>query len=139
MAAQRARKSSSVARQSAELAMAVPQVVAHRMMRMALAGPVLSERDRREFQTMVTEKQSAFTQAWFAMAAESLRVNQALALSLFGSFFNPFASAKGPVQVANRMALDMQAAAMGVLGQGLKPVHRKASANAKRLAKTRLR
>lgn len=139
MPARRARKSSSVAMQSAELAMAVPQVLAHRMMRMALAGPVLSERDRREFQNMVTEKQAAFTQAWFAMAAESFRANQAMALSLFGSMFNPFSMSKGPAQVATNMAADMQAAAMGVLGKGLKPVHRKASANARRLAKTRLR
>ncbi len=139
MPARRARKSSSVAMRSAELAIAVPQVVAHRMMRMALAGPVLSERDRREFQNMVTEKQAAFTQAWFAMAAESFRANQAMALSIFGSLLNPFSPVKGPAQVATQMAVDMQAAAMGVLSQGLKPVHGKATANAKRLAKTRLR
>lgn len=139
MPARRARKSTSVAMQSAELAIAVPQVVAHRMMRMALAGPVLSERDRREFHNMVTEKQAAFTEAWFAMTAESFRANQAMALSIFGAMFNPFSSPKGAAQVATRMASDMQAAAMGVLSKGLKPVHGKAAANAKRLAKTRLR
>src|SRR5438128_1971363 len=50
-----------------ELAFAVPQVVAHRLTRMALAGPVLSARDRREFHGMGQEKVHAFWQSWFAM------------------------------------------------------------------------
>lgn len=122
--------------QSAELAVAVPQVVAHRMTRMALAGPVLSDRDRREFQNMVSEKQAAFTQAWVAMATESFRANQAIAMSIFGALFNPFSRAKVP---SAKIAADMQRAAMGVFGKGLAPVHRKAVSNAKRLAKTKLR
>jgi|SRR5690606_21273145 len=126
----------SVALQSAELAIAVPQVMAHRLTRMALAGPVLSERDRREFQTMVLEKQAAFTQAWVAMAAETFRANQAFATSLLGSLFNPLAHTH---MSSTKMAADMHKAAMGVLSQGLTPVHRKAVANARRLAKTKLR
>jgi len=35
--------------------------------------------------------------------------------------------------------VQMQNAALGVLGEGMAPVHRKAVANARRLAKTRLR
>ena len=50
-----------------ELAISVPQVVAHRMARMALAGSPLSARDRREFTGMVNEKLVAFWQSWFAM------------------------------------------------------------------------
>ena len=49
--------------QLAELAWAAPQVVAHRLGRMAQAGPILSDRDRREFTGMVVEKQLAFAQA----------------------------------------------------------------------------
>ena len=136
MPTQRPRKPKSVAIQSAELAVAVPQVVAHRLTRMALAGPVLSERDRREFHNMVAEKQAAMAQAWVAMAAESIRANQAMATSLFGAMFNPLSYLKAP---STSLAADMQKAAMGVCSAGLAPVHRKAVSNAKRLAKTRLR
>jgi hypothetical protein len=103
---------------------------------MALAGAVPSERDRKEFQGMVAEKQAAFTQAWVAMTAETLRANQAMALSLFGNMFNPFSHTS---MTSASMAADMQKAAMGVLSVGLAPMHRKAVSNARRLAKTKLR
>jgi hypothetical protein len=61
------RRSTNLARQATELAVAVPQVMAHRLTRMALAGPVLSARDRREFHGMAQEKMHAFWQSWFAM------------------------------------------------------------------------
>ena len=57
-------KSRSIATKTAELAVAVPHVVFHRVTRMALAGPVPSARDRKEFQLMVEEKKAAFSQAW---------------------------------------------------------------------------
>jgi hypothetical protein len=41
------RSSDLLARQATELAMAVPQVMAHRLTRMALAGATPSARDRR--------------------------------------------------------------------------------------------
>ncbi len=85
---------------------------------------------------MVSEKQAAFTQAWVAMATESFRANQAIALSLFGTLFNPFSRAGAP---SAKIAADMRRAATGVLSKGLAPVRRKAVSNAKRLAKTRLR
>jgi hypothetical protein len=136
MVTRRPRKSKSVAVKSAELAMAVPQVVAHRLMRMALAGPKLSKRDRKEFQLMVNEKHAAFAQAWRAMAQEAFRTNQAMAASLVTAFCNPF-SRKKPS--AAKVAAKVQNAAAGVWGKGLGPVHRKAASNARRLAKTRLR
>jgi hypothetical protein len=46
--ARKPNKKSLIAK-AAELAFAVPQVVAHRVTRMALAGPSLSDRDRKEF------------------------------------------------------------------------------------------
>lgn len=136
MPTRRTRKSKSVALQSAELAIAVPQVVAHRVARMAMAGAVPSARDRKEFHNMVAEKQVAFTQAWFAMMTESFRVNQMLAMSLFGNALNPFSRASSS---SAGIAADMQKATMGVLSKGLAPVHRKAVSNAKRLARTKLR
>src|SRR3954447_7115260 len=63
----RSKSSQQLARQAGELAFAVPQVVGHRLTRMALAGPVLSARDRREFHGMGQEKMLAFWQSWFGM------------------------------------------------------------------------
>ena len=86
MASRRTRAKSSLAQQAAELALAVPQVVAHRMTRMALAGPHPSPRDRKEFARMVAEKNAAFGEAWQAMALHGARAQQALGASLFASF-----------------------------------------------------
>ena len=136
MVTRRSRKSATLAVKSAELALAVPQVVAHRVARMALAGPSPSDRDRREFQLMVSEKQAAFAQAWTAMGMESFRASQAIATSMFGAFFNPFSRNKSSAAV---IATTVQNAAVGVLEKGLAPVHRKAVSNAKRLARTKPR
>ena len=116
--------------------MAVPQVVAHRVTRMALAGPKPSERDRKEFHLMIVEKQAAFVQAWSDMAIQAFRANQALAAFMLRSFLTPFSYKKPSVA---SVAAQVQHAAIGVLGKGLAPVHRKAVSNAKRLAKTKIR
>jgi hypothetical protein len=134
--ATRTRKSKSVRVKSMELAMAVSQVVAHRVTRMALAGPKLSDRDRKEFQMMVNEKHAAFAEAWGDMAMQAFRANQALTASMLCSFFTPF-SYKKPS--AASVLTQVQNAAIGVLGKGLVPVHRRAVSNAKRLARTKLR
>lgn len=127
MPTQPRRNRQSTAAKLAELSVATPQVVAHRLTRMALAGPVLSSRDKREFTTMVIEKQLAFTQSWMAMFAEAVRQQQAFALSLLtGSFARK--GPKGSVGALSR-----------VVGAGVAPVHRKAVSNARRLARTRLR
>jgi len=118
-----------------ELALSVPQVFAHRVTRMAVAGPRLSDRDRREFQIMVNEKHAAFAQAWSDMAMHALRANQALTASMLRFFFTPF-SYKKPSAAST--AAQIQNAAIGVLGKGLAPIHRKAVSNARRLAKTKL-
>lgn len=132
MAIRRTRKSKSIVVKSMELAMAVPQVVAHRVTRMALVGPKLSERDRREFQMMVNEKNAVFAQAWGDMAVQALRANQAFTASVLCSFFT--LSSYKKLSAASQV----QNAAMRVLGKGLAPVHRKAVSNARRLAKTKL-
>lgn len=135
MASRRPRKSSSMAVRLAELSFAVPQVVAHRVTRMALAGHTPSARDKKEFELMVAEKKAAFGQSFTAMAAEAVRANQALALSMFTSMWFP--GSRKPSAPA--LAAKVQRAAMGVLNKGVAPVHSKAVANAKRLARTKLR
>ena len=64
-----------------DISMAVPQVINHRLTRMALSGPVLSARDQKEFTRMVVEKQVAFSQAWLTMGAEMFKVQQQLCSS----------------------------------------------------------
>lgn len=119
-----------------ELAIAVPQVVAHRTTRMALSGRTPSARDRKEFELMVAEKNAAFIESWNAMAVQAMLANQALAASFLKSFF---ATARGKKPSAARSAAQFQRAALGVLGKGIAPVHRKATANAKRLARIKFR
>lgn len=111
------RSSPRLARQATELAVAVPQVVAHRLTRMALAGPWPDARDRREFHTMGQEKVHAFWQSWFAMGWAMLEASQKAWLAM--------------LQGARVPMLDVQ----HVMARGMAPVHRKATANARRLAR----
>ena len=105
-----------------ELGLAVPQVVAHRLARMALAGPVPSARDSREFTGMVLEKQIAFAQAWIGMYGGIVRLQQRFLLACFTGRVPSGSAALG-----------------AVAAKGLAPIHRKAVGNARRLARTRLR
>ena len=136
VATRRRRATSSLTVKAAELALAVPQVVAHRVTRIALAGPKLSDRDRKEFQRMVAEKNAAFIESWSAMARHAALANQALASSIFKSFLS---EARGKRPSAAASAAQLRRAALSVLGKGVAPVHRRAVANAKRLRRTRLR
>jgi hypothetical protein len=134
MPARRKRRSKSLAAMSAELAMAVPQVVAHRMTRMALAGSSPCARDRKEFERMGAEKCAAFAESWNAMAAQAVRANQALGFSVLRTFW-----LSGRAPSANAIARQMSRGALGVVGKGIAPLHRKAVANAKRLARAKRR
>lgn len=111
----------------AELGVAAPQVVTHRLTRMALAGAAPGARDRQEFLGMVLEKQVAFTQAWMAMAVECLRWQQTIAMSMLTG------------ATAHQHLAQARSAAARAAAAGLAPVHRKAVSNAKRLARTKLR
>ncbi len=136
MPSRRTRKTPSIVTQAVELACAVPQVVAHRVTRMAVAGPTPSARDRKEFQRMGAEKTAAFGESWNAMTLQALHAHQALAASFFRAFWSPSLKS-GPS--ASAVAAQVQNAALGVLSKGMAPVHRKAVANAKRLARAKLR
>jgi hypothetical protein len=129
-------RASSLATKTVELAFAAPQVVAHRVARMAVASPKLSPRDRKEFERMIAEKNTAFVQSWGAMAVQAALASQALSAYFFRSFLTA-AGGKRPSAAAT--ANQFHQATLGVLGKGLSPVHRKAVANAKRLSRTRLR
>jgi hypothetical protein len=111
------RTSPRLARQVTELAFAVPQVITHRLTRLALAGPVPNARDRREFYTMGQEKVHAFWQSWFAMGWAMLEAVQQAWLAVLQG-------ARVPMLDTHR-----------ILSQGLGPVHRRATVNARRLSR----
>ena len=85
---------------------------------------------------MIVEKKTAFAQACQAMATQTVRANQSLAASFLRSMWSPNFWGKPSV---GKSAAQVQSAALGILGKGLGPFHRKAVANARRLARTKLR
>ena len=76
MSSRRRSATSRLAQQTAGLAMAVPQVVGHRLTRMALAGPQPNARDRAEFHRMGAEKVVAFSQGWLTMQTRLWQAQQ---------------------------------------------------------------
>lgn len=130
------RHSLVAARRSAELAFAAPQVIAHRLQRMAVAGPTLSERDRKEFAGMVSEKQLAFTQAWFAAWQQFARAQQSFMLSAWRAMLS---GSLPSLLTGSSLAGRSLATSAAMTSAALAPVHRKAVANAKRLGRTRVR
>ena len=136
MALGRTRKTSLFMKQAAELAIAVPQVVAHRMTLMAMAGHRSQSSDSREFKLMSDEKTAAFNESWIAMGRQALAAQQTLAISMLGSLmWSPLRGLPSAGSVVNQM----NHAAMGVLSQGMAPVHRRAVANARRLSRNKSR
>ena len=132
MTARRRRRLHSLAVESMKLGLAAPQVMAHRLTRMALAGGSPSARDRAEFQRMGIEKILAANEAWNAMAMQALVENQKLAVSFVQSVWFPWLRRPSA-------STQLRNAALGVLGKGMAPVRRRAVANARRLRRTKLR
>ena len=134
------RKAARLGTQASELMLAAPQVVAHRLGRMARAGHRPSVKDQREFHRMGAEKLAAFGEAWQAMTLQMLKSNQRLAASMMRSGWPGAALRNGSMDAPlARAAALWQQAALDILGQGIRPVHRRAVANAKRLGRSRIR
>lgn len=131
------RKSLRMSKQAAELMFAVPQVVAHRLGRMNSGSP--SARDRRELQLMGSEKIAAFGESWSQMAMQMLKVNQQMAQAWASVWSSPFRITSGAAASKSmlRATAQMQGATLQVLASGLTPVHRRATANAKRLRRVK--
>ncbi|GAB3382454.1 polyhydroxyalkanoate granule-associated phasin [Azotobacter armeniacus] len=126
-------RTNRVSKQAAELAVAVPQVIALRVVRIAMAGSNPAARDRREFHLMGAEKVAAFSESWMAMYMQMFQVNRELAFSLMKAW-NPMLGGKG---ACFRSAQAFQSAMLAVLGKGMAPLHKRAVGNAKRLSRTR--
>jgi len=128
------RRSRALAAQVTDLGIAVPQVLAHRMTRMMLAGSSPSARDRKEFRRMSTEKVAAFYESWNAMLVEVTLANVELSLSSARWFLSGLPAT---LQSSRTAAAHVQRAAVGILGKGVAPVRRRAVANARRLGRAR--
>jgi len=97
---------------------------------MAAAGPGLSARDRAEFNRMCIEKTAAVNEAWSAMATQAFWECQNFALTFAQSLWFPWMH---PAPTVESVSRQLSRAALGILGEGMAPVHRRAVANAKRL------
>ena len=139
MTVRRRRSPTKIHAQAAELAWAVPQVVAHRVARMANAGASPSLRDRKEFARMVSEKHAAFAESWQAMAMQALHSQQAFATALARAALTPPVRRRKAAAHSLALQRQMHEATLALFGTGLAPVHRRAVANAKRLGRTKLR
>jgi hypothetical protein len=131
----RNRNVAAFTRQVAELGVAAPLVIAHRLARMALAGHTPSIRDQREFALMSSEKTAAFYESWNAMFIKSIRIQQDIAASSWRSLWLYWLTTTSYV-LPN---IDLPHATLQVLSKGMDPVHRRAVANAKRLSRTKFR
>jgi hypothetical protein len=133
MASRRTRNSVALAIQGMELGLAVPQVVAHRLLRIVAAGSRPSAHHWREFWLMGTEKIAAANESWNAMLLEVFRANLEFALS-----FNPYLWLRvtRTMRSSKAAARHIERAALAVLTKGVAPVHGRAVANARRLRRT---
>ena len=130
MPLRRRRKSKSLAAQTFALGIAAPQVIAHRLARMATAGT--SPSDRAEFQRMGIEKIAAANEAWTAMAAQTFLENQKFALTFMQSLWFPWMR---PTPTVKSVSRQLNRTAARVAGKGMAPIRRRAVANAKRLGR----
>ncbi|NEX61584.1 polyhydroxyalkanoate granule-associated phasin [Noviherbaspirillum galbum] len=135
--------------QTAEMLAASAQVIGHRTTRMMSAGPLPSARDQREFTKMGQEKVDAVMESAMAASTRYLLANQQLvagfwqqAMTGMTSMMTAAASPARMMQLPGQAyrhagALSNQMiGAMAHVGQhGLKPIHRRATGNARRLIK----
>ena len=139
-----------------ELAMAAPQVVATRTARMIAAGVNPGAVDREEFSRMGTEKVQAFWESMFAMGAQVVRANQEYArtasLQWWRLWTTPWwIGAYRPLSqsmmslpraaglVSGPIRSQHQRAMSNLVAAGLAPVHKRATANARRLGRIKYR
>jgi hypothetical protein len=145
---------SNLGTKTLEMMQASAQVIRHRSGRLALAGPAPSARDRREFALMGQEKIEAGVQSALAMAAQMTTISQpwgalvARDMLRYSAALVSLAGSRTPSQLVARQAalsraLGQSARSMAHVSgsaaklahRGLKPIHAKATANAKRLGK----
>ena len=145
---------SDLATKTLEMMLASAQVIGHRAGRMVQACPVPNARDRREFALMGQEKFEAGAQSAQAMLAHMMSMSQPWGPLAFRHFlrnseaFMSLAHSQTPAQLFARQAAFARTIAQSAVSmadvssdttklahRGLKPIHARATANAKRLGK----
>ena len=143
-----------LALQTGEMLAASAQVISLRTGRMAVAGPVPSARDQREFALMAQEKFDAAGASAAAMAGQWLSIGSGFGAQVWHDLFQAgiallsLASSCTVQQSVDRQAelartLKRSAASASRLGtigariahRGLQPIHAAATANAQRLTR----
>ncbi len=138
-----------------EIFFASIQVIGHRMCRLAAAGAKPDKRDSREFTLMGEEKIEAVAESTQAMIAQMMKLNQlgtkAVSQMITGAMsIMSLATSRTAKQFRNRQAKLtrkvnqststvslLSASTARVLERGLQPIHSRATANAKRLGKSK--
>ncbi|HET9643255.1 MAG TPA: polyhydroxyalkanoate granule-associated phasin [Burkholderiaceae bacterium] len=120
----------------AEIWTAAPQVIAHRVQRMMMAGPQPVAGDRREFIRMGQEKVEAFAESMAAMSWRLVQAQQAFVLAWMQQGMRMMMSPLAAWTGGTRHSMPRPSAALmhQLVASGLRPVHRRVTANAKRLA-----
>ena len=143
-----------LALRAGEMFTASAQVIAHRTGRMAQAGHAPGPRDRREFARMGLEKVEAAGESMWAMGQHLTAAHAQLAMRAWrdmsaanSAWFGLVASRTLPQWMAGQATLARRLsqsahsasrvsdAAARIASKGLKPIHARATANAKRLGK----
>jgi hypothetical protein len=137
-----------------ELAVAAPQVIAARSARMLAAGANPGAADRMEFSKMCSEKGAAFWESLFAMGMHMVRMNQEYARSAAMQWWRLWTtpwwlssipwktpSSRSVVPAVTLLPSEKQRkrAVSRLVDAGLAPIHKRATANARRLSRTRKR
>lgn len=137
-----------------EMMLASAQVISHRTSRMSRAGPTPNARDRREFALMGHEKIEASVESAQAIAMQLIKVNPLLgahaarqmltsatalvslgASRTVGEAITRQAAVIRAITQAAGTASRLSGSAARVAQRGLKPIHARARANARRLAR----
>lgn len=137
-----------------EMWIASAHVVAHRTARLAAAGPIPNALDRQEFTRMGQEKIEAATESARAMAAHLTTMNLKFGVRAFrqmmtgtaaimalaasrsvGESITRHAKVAESLSRSAVMASEYTNSTAMLAGRGLKPIHARATANARRFGK----
>jgi len=136
-----------------EMSMASAQVIAHRTTRLAAAAPMPNARDRQEFTRMGQEKIEAATESARAIAAHLTTMNlklgaralrhmmtgtaalMSLASRSVGQSITRQVKLAGSLSRSAKSAAELSDSTARLATRGIKPVHARARANARRLGK----
>ena len=125
---------------TAEMMLAAPHVMAHRLSLLSTPYAATQVRNQRELYRMSSEKLAAFGESWTAMASQMMQANQQLArMWMAGAWLPMHASQAALLRAFGRAATQVQAAALQTIASGIAPVRNRAVANSKRLRRSTIR